>query len=87
MQQNNSPYNPPQIGQPMMPSPQMTTRRMTWKQRFLSGNTGRPLTLRQERSIPNWIFYDSSDCRSGNVPWFELVQCERKRNDKGSWSA
>ena len=45
---------PPQM--PMMPPP-MPRHRMkkTWQQRFLSGSTGRPLTLQQDRTLPNWL--------------------------------
>lgn len=27
----------------------------TWRERLLQGNSGRPLTLRQERTVPEWI--------------------------------
>lgn len=52
-----NPYNqhPPQIGQPMMPPPPLRTAPRNWKQRILSGNTGHPLTLEQERTLPNWL--------------------------------
>lgn len=55
---NQTPYNlPPQA--PMMP-PMRVERgerrvKSTWQQRLLSGNTGRPLTFQQERSLPNWL--------------------------------
>lgn len=41
---------PPQMGMPMRPR-----RRMTWRERLFAGNTGRPLTIQQERTIPNWL--------------------------------
>lgn len=41
---------PPQMGMPMRPR-----RRMTWQQRLFWGNIGRPLTLQQERTFPNWL--------------------------------
>lgn len=72
MNTNNTPYTPmpemqPQPGtmpemptqQPQMPGmPEMPRRRApkNWQERFLSGNTGRPLTLQQERKLPNWLF-------------------------------
>ena len=62
-QQNNNPYNHPPQGEQMPPSapipPQMgmpmrPQRRMTWRERLLAGNTGRPLTLKQELTMPDW---------------------------------
>lgn len=53
MVNNNNPYNQPPQG-PMMMPPQRPAQK-NWQQRFLSGNTGRPLTLEQERTLPNWI--------------------------------
>ena len=63
MTNNNNPYNhppqegpmppfapmPPQMGMPMRP-----LRRMTWRERLFAGNTGRPLTLKQELTMPDW---------------------------------
>ncbi len=40
---------PPQPGQPMR-----QRKRMTWKERLFAGSTGRPLTLRQEMTMPDW---------------------------------
>ncbi len=40
------------MGQRMMP---LRPAKMNWQQRFLGGNTGRPLTLQQERTLPNWL--------------------------------
>lgn len=40
---------PPQMGMPMRP-----LRRMTWRERLFAGNTGRPLTLKQELTMPDW---------------------------------
>lgn len=55
MTNNQYPYNQsPQMGQPMMPPP-MPRGRNTWQQRFLGGNSGRSLTLQQERTLPSWI--------------------------------
>lgn len=42
------PPMPPQ-GPPVRRAPQ------SWKQRFLSGNNGKGLTLRQELTMPNWL--------------------------------
>lgn len=65
MENNQNPYQqqvPPQMGpgpmtQPPMPSLGHWQRRVpqNWKQRFLSGNSGKTLTLRQERTMPNWL--------------------------------
>ena len=52
MVNNQNPYNQPSTG-PMMP-PQRPAQK-NWQQRFLSGNTGRELTLQQERTLPNWL--------------------------------
>lgn len=41
---------PPQTGMPMRPR-----RRMTWRERLFIGTSGRPLTLQQERTLPNWL--------------------------------
>lgn len=48
------PYQP-QMGQPMMPPPPMPRRKATWRERMLGENTGHPLTLQQERTLPNWL--------------------------------
>lgn len=44
---------------PMMLPPSMPMKPMPprgkWQQRFKSGNIGHPMTLRQERTIPNWL--------------------------------
>ena len=49
----NNPYN---LRQNIPFSPQMPRNRgVGWKQRLLGGNSIRPLTLRQERTLPNWI--------------------------------
>lgn len=42
------------MGQLMMPPP-MPRGRNTWQQRFLSGNSNRPLSVQQERTLPSWI--------------------------------
>lgn len=46
----------PQNG-PMMPPPPppMPSGRDTWQQRFLSGNSTRPMTLKQELTLPKWL--------------------------------
>ena len=61
MNNQNNPYNQaPQMGQPMMPPP-MPRQRMknTWLQRVMSGFNSRPLTLQQERTLPNWVIGSS----------------------------
>lgn len=41
---------------PMPPPPMLRQRgRNTWQQRFLSGNSFRPMSKREERSLPNWL--------------------------------
>lgn len=59
MNTNNTPYTPKPEMQPQPGTmPEMPRRRApkNWQERFLSGNTGRPLTLLQERKLPNWLF-------------------------------
>ena len=54
----NQPPMSPQMEQGMMPPPFMPPQqrmKSKWQQRFLSGNAKRPLTLRQERTLPNWM--------------------------------
>ena len=52
----NNPYNQQPMGQMMPPPPMpMRNRPRGWRERILSGNTGRPLTLQQERTLPNWL--------------------------------
>ena len=58
MNTNNIPYPPPQMGKPLPPPP-MPQKKVTWRQRLLSGNSGHPLTLRQERTLPNWVIGSS----------------------------
>ena len=53
------PYQP-QMGRPMPPPPmpprgQWQQARTTWQQRMFGNPNARPLTLRQERTIPDWI--------------------------------
>lgn len=56
MSENNPHYSREvQMEQPMMPPPLLPRNNGGWKQRFLSRNTGRPMTLRQERTLPNWL--------------------------------
>ena len=58
MKNQQDTYNQsPQMEAPMMPPQGHPIRRapQNWKQRFLSVNTGRPLTPRQERTIPGWL--------------------------------
>lgn len=47
----------PQIERNVMPSPMppKSRRRAALQQRFLSGNIGRPLTMKQDRTLPNWL--------------------------------
>lgn len=52
--QQNTYNHASHIGQPMMQS-QMPRRRVTWQQRLLGENVNRPLTLQQERTLPNWM--------------------------------
>lgn len=66
--QNNSYYQGQHMGQPMTPPPMPPQGQMmppppmprlrgrnTWQQRFLSGNSFRPMSKREERSLPNWL--------------------------------
>lgn len=81
MVNNNNPYNQPPMG-PMMPPP-MPRGRNTWQQRFLGGNSARPMTKQQERAIPEWLigksvaffFIAMFACWGafGFVPTFDLV--------------
>lgn len=52
---------PPHLSMPMMPPPPMPRQRMrnTWQQRLLGNSNARPMTLRQERTIPNWLIGQS----------------------------
>lgn len=62
MVNNNNTYNQsPQMGQGMMPPPPMPRQRGrdTWQQRMMGGFNGRPLTLQQERTLPNWVIGSS----------------------------
>ena len=67
MENNQNTYQqqvPLQMGQLGMMPPRPKPRRVVrnnggWKQRFLSGNSGKVLTLRQERTIPNWLIGQS----------------------------
>ena len=60
MSQQQYPYNQvPQMGQPMMPPAPMPRRKATWQERLLKGNTSRPLTFRQERTLPSWVIGSS----------------------------
>ena len=54
----------PILGQMPMPPQGHPMRRVqsNWKQRFLSGGGTRPLTLRQERTIPDWLTGKSVAC-------------------------
>lgn len=59
MENNQNPYQqqvPPQMQSPMPPQGHPLRRgAQNWKQRFLSGNSGKVLTLRQERTMPDWL--------------------------------
>ena len=61
MNVQNNPYNQgPQM--PMMPPPPpMPKRRVgnSWRERLFSGTSTRPLTLRQERTLPDWVIGSS----------------------------
>ena len=59
-QMQNSIYQRQQIGQPTMspytpPQGQRTREKSTWQQRLLINPNARPLTIRQERTLPNWL--------------------------------
>lgn len=46
----------PQMPPPTLPMPRrMARNNSVWRVRIFSGNSGRPLTLRHDRSLPNWI--------------------------------
>lgn len=48
------------MGQPVPPQlPMQRTGAGGWQQRLLGGNPARPLTLRQERTLPNWLIGSS----------------------------
>lgn len=51
---NHNPYNqqPPVMSPPLFPMPPVSGK---WQQYFLSGNSGRPLSIQKERSIPDWL--------------------------------
>lgn len=55
----HNPYNhQPQMGQPMMPPqfmPPQQQMKSKWQQRLLGNGIGRPLTLQQDRTLPNWL--------------------------------
>ena len=64
MDQRQNIYNnqqmPQYAQQPMMPphgvmSPQRGNKRNTWQQRLFGNTNAKPLALRQERTLPNWI--------------------------------
>ena len=47
---------PPMSPMPMMPPPRrVQPAAHTWRERLFAGNSGRPLTLRQERTMPEWV--------------------------------
>ena len=46
---------PPMLPMPVMPPPKrVQPAAYTWRERLFAGNSGRPLTLRQELTMPEW---------------------------------
>ena len=49
------PQQMPMPAPPMGYGPRMQRKKESWQQRLFEGNSSRPLTLQQERSIPKWL--------------------------------
>ena len=60
MIEQQNPYNRQSyVGQPMVPPPPMPRARTKWQQRMLGGLNVRPMTMQQERTLPNWLINNS----------------------------